>query len=120
MSLGNPFRPTGQVGSRDHEGDAPAVVDALAPRTVAPGTVIIAQGDAGDHFYVVDAGQCEVFVRGDWPKSEDCPYPLTNPENFQTLKTDLHLNMRGGIKGSALAYQRAVDCSGEELGSHHL
>tara|TARA_B100000949_G_scaffold171485_1_gene151860 strand:+ start:896 stop:1363 length:468 start_codon:yes stop_codon:yes gene_type:complete len=33
---------------------------------------------------------------------------------------DLHLTVRGGINGSALAYQRAVDCSGAELGSHHL
>lgn len=34
-----------------------AMVDALEPRSVEPGTTVINQGDAGDNFYVIESGK---------------------------------------------------------------
>lgn len=38
------------------------LVDAVAPMYFTAGTTIIRQGDEGDNFYIVDEGECEVFV----------------------------------------------------------
>lgn len=39
-----------------------AVVDAMFERSAAPGELIIRQGDEADNFYVVEAGEFDVFV----------------------------------------------------------
>jgi cAMP-dependent protein kinase regulator len=38
------------------------VFDAMSEKTGASGDIIIKQGDDGDLFYVVDSGQCDVYV----------------------------------------------------------
>lgn len=38
------------------------VVDAMFPKEYSDGDVIIQQGDAGDNFYILDDGQCDVYV----------------------------------------------------------
>jgi len=45
------------------------VEDAVFPVEFKEGDVIIKQGDEGDNFYIVDQGQCEVYVKsGDAPE----------------------------------------------------
>lgn len=41
-----------------------AIVDAFDCRRVEPSTFVIRQGESGDHFYVVESGSLEIFVRG--------------------------------------------------------
>ncbi|XP_046559982.1 cAMP-dependent protein kinase type II regulatory subunit-like [Haliotis rubra] len=38
------------------------VIDAMFERTVTPGETVIAQGDDGDNFYVIDSGVYDVYV----------------------------------------------------------
>jgi cAMP-dependent protein kinase regulator len=40
------------------------IVDAMEPIEFSAGDKIIAQGDVGDNFYIVDTGHCEIFVEG--------------------------------------------------------
>jgi len=40
------------------------VVMAMAEKAVAPGDVVIKQGDKGDYFYVVESGAYSIFVNG--------------------------------------------------------
>jgi cAMP-dependent protein kinase regulator len=50
--------------------DRDTLVDAMAPKTFAPGSTIIQQGDDGDFFYIVDSGDCDVYVaKGNKPAS---------------------------------------------------
>jgi CRP-like cAMP-binding protein len=37
----------------------------LVPRTVEGGTTIFRQGDAGELFYIVESGRCEIFIDSD-------------------------------------------------------
>eukprot|EP01040_Poterioochromonas_malhamensis_P000965 gene964-1024_t len=41
-----------------------AIVDAFESRSFATGVYIIKQGESGDHFYVVQSGHLDIFVRG--------------------------------------------------------
>lgn len=41
-----------------------AIVDAFESREVAADTFVIRQGEPGDHFYVVQTGTLDIFVRG--------------------------------------------------------
>lgn len=41
-----------------------AIVDAFESRTVGPDFFVIKQGESGDHFYVVQTGTLDIFVRG--------------------------------------------------------
>jgi len=38
------------------------IFDAMTEAEYAKGTLIIRQGESGDHFYVVDSGECDIFV----------------------------------------------------------
>ena len=40
------------------------LVDCMTERHIAPGEVVIKQGDEGDYFYVIESGACEVYVDG--------------------------------------------------------
>ena len=44
---------------------AAAVIDVMFEVRKNDGDVIIQQGDEGDYFYVLDAGECEFFIKGD-------------------------------------------------------
>lgn len=61
----------------------------------------------------------EVFVMEDWPKSEQCPFPVAgaNQENYDTLKNELYLNTRfmGGLcdASSADTFYAAAQSNGE-------
>eukprot|EP01027_Heterolobosea_sp_BB2_P003885 GEZU01005849.1.p2 GENE.GEZU01005849.1~~GEZU01005849.1.p2 ORF type:complete len:417 (+),score=133.88 GEZU01005849.1:160-1410(+) len=49
--------------------DLKKIYDAMFERRYKAGETIIAQGDEGDNFYVVDQGYCDVFVdKGDGPE----------------------------------------------------
>lgn len=41
-----------------------AIVDAFESRVVGAGVFVIKQGESGDHFYVVQTGHLEIFVKG--------------------------------------------------------
>ena len=41
-----------------------AIVDAFESRSIGAGTFVIKQGEAGEHFYVVESGILEIFVKG--------------------------------------------------------
>jgi signal-transduction protein with cAMP-binding, CBS, and nucleotidyltransferase domain len=41
-----------------------AIVDAFEPRRVGAGVFVIQQGESGDHFYVIESGTLEIFVKG--------------------------------------------------------
>lgn len=41
-----------------------AIVDAFENRTVGTGVFVIRQGESGDHFYVVQSGTLEIYVKG--------------------------------------------------------
>jgi len=41
-----------------------AIVDAFEPKTCEAQSSVIKQGDSGDHFFVVQEGSLEIFVRG--------------------------------------------------------
>jgi CRP-like cAMP-binding protein len=41
-----------------------AIVDAFESRTFTPGVFVIKQGENGDHFYVVQSGTLDIYVRG--------------------------------------------------------
>ncbi len=41
-----------------------AIVDAFERRSFGPDTYVIKQGETGDHFYVVESGTLEIFVKG--------------------------------------------------------
>ena len=41
-----------------------AIVDAFESRVIGPGVFVIKQGESGDHFYVVQTGQLEIYVKG--------------------------------------------------------
>ncbi|XP_035211559.1 cAMP-dependent protein kinase type II regulatory subunit-like [Stegodyphus dumicola] len=47
------------------EKDLSAVIDAMMPRSVNKGEVIIRQGDDGDFFYVVDKGCYDAYIKND-------------------------------------------------------
>nr|XP_032832143.1 cAMP-dependent protein kinase type I-alpha regulatory subunit-like isoform X1 [Petromyzon marinus] len=42
------------------------IFDAMFPVTHIAGDVVIQQGDEGDNFYVLDQGEVDVYVGGDW------------------------------------------------------
>jgi CRP-like cAMP-binding protein len=44
------------------EAEIMAIVDAMAPRNVSQGEIIIKQGDPGDNFYVIQSGYFEIVV----------------------------------------------------------
>ena len=44
------------------DSDRDTLVDAMAPKTFTPGSTIIKQGDDGDFFYIIDSGDCDVYV----------------------------------------------------------
>ena len=47
------------------ESDFSLIIDAMKKEQVAPGDIIIEQGDVqGDKFYVIEAGECDVIVDG--------------------------------------------------------
>jgi len=46
-----------------NEADLAQVAGAMAKKEVNAGTELFKQGDSGDAFYVVQEGQCQVFVR---------------------------------------------------------
>ena len=39
------------------------IIDVMFPVPCAEGKVVIAQGDVGDNFYIVDSGEYEVFLK---------------------------------------------------------
>lgn len=41
-----------------------AIVDAFESKTVGPEVFVIRQGESGDHFYVVQSGTLDIFVKG--------------------------------------------------------
>lgn len=41
-----------------------AIVDAFERKSVGPDSFVIKQGETGDHFYVVESGTLEIFVKG--------------------------------------------------------
>ena len=41
-----------------------AIVDAFESRTIGTGVFVIRQGESGDHFYVVQSGTLDIFVKG--------------------------------------------------------
>ncbi|XP_006108722.3 cAMP-dependent protein kinase type I-beta regulatory subunit-like, partial [Myotis lucifugus] len=45
---------------------APDIFDAMFPVTHIAGETVIQQGDEGDNFYVVDQGEVDVYVNGEW------------------------------------------------------
>lgn len=53
---------TNGLFSHLEESERNALFDAMEERRILAGEVIIRQGDQGDNFYVVDSGECSVFV----------------------------------------------------------
>lgn len=45
------------------------IFDAMFPVTHIAGETVIQQGDEGDNFYVVDQGEVDVYVNGEWVTS---------------------------------------------------
>ncbi|XP_019493135.1 PREDICTED: cAMP-dependent protein kinase type I-beta regulatory subunit isoform X2 [Hipposideros armiger] len=45
------------------------IFDAMFPVTHIAGETVIQQGDEGDNFYVIDQGEVDVYVNGDWVTS---------------------------------------------------
>lgn len=41
-----------------------AIVDAFEAKTVGPEVFVIRQGESGDHFYVVERGTLDIYVKG--------------------------------------------------------
>ncbi|XP_047635308.1 cAMP-dependent protein kinase type I-beta regulatory subunit isoform X1 [Phacochoerus africanus] len=54
------------------------IFDAMFPVTHIAGETVIQQGDEGDNFYVVDQGEVDVYVNGEWvtPGPDAVPRPL--------------------------------------------
>ncbi|KAK3553016.1 hypothetical protein QTP86_031158, partial [Hemibagrus guttatus] len=51
---------------RDYHSD---IFDAMFPVTHIAGETVIQQGDEGDNFYVIDQGEVDVYVNGEWVTS---------------------------------------------------
>ncbi|KAL7870096.1 hypothetical protein AOLI_G00140840 [Acnodon oligacanthus] len=45
------------------------IFDAMFPVTYIAGEIVIQQGDEGDNFYVIDQGEMDVYVNGEWATS---------------------------------------------------
>uniref|UniRef100_G3U963 Protein kinase cAMP-dependent type I regulatory subunit beta n=1 Tax=Loxodonta africana TaxID=9785 RepID=G3U963_LOXAF len=45
------------------------IFDAMFPVTHIAGEIVIQQGDEGDNFYVIDQGEVDVYVNGEWVTS---------------------------------------------------
>ncbi|XP_061086237.1 cAMP-dependent protein kinase type I-beta regulatory subunit, partial [Conger conger] len=45
------------------------IFDAMFPVTHIAGETVIQQGDEGDNFYVIDQGEVDVYVNGEWVTS---------------------------------------------------
>uniref|UniRef100_A0A8C3WZ65 cAMP-dependent protein kinase type I-alpha regulatory subunit n=1 Tax=Catagonus wagneri TaxID=51154 RepID=A0A8C3WZ65_9CETA len=45
------------------------IFDAMFPATHIAGETVIQQGDEGDNFYVIDQGEVDVYVNGEWVTS---------------------------------------------------
>jgi cAMP-dependent protein kinase regulator len=49
--------------------DKSTISSAMFPKHCEKDQLIIQQGDEGSHFYVIDSGECEVFVNGEFYKT---------------------------------------------------